>query len=81
MAKAKRMRRAKAAPKAKRKAVQAGPQPERGALPGPQENPREQEELESVEDPLQDWPEEADAGEDGWLNERKGEDEEKPGDG
>ena len=79
MAKAKCTRRARAAPKAKRKAVQAELRPERGALPGPQENPREQEELESVEDPLEDWPEEADAGEDGWLNERKSEDEEKPG--
>ena len=81
MAKAKRMRRARAAQKANPKPAQAGAGPERGALAGPQENPRQQGELESVEDPLQDWPEAAGAGEDSWLVERQGADEEKPGDG
>ena len=64
MAKAKRKRRAKA--------------PSQPAPPGPEQRPREPEaENESVQDPLEDWP---DDDEDRWLRERSGEDVEKPQD-
>lgn len=82
MAKAKAMpkRRTKAARKAKRKTVRGAGATEvqARAIPGPQGTPHEQEEAEWVEHPLEDWPEEADGGEDRWLNERKGEDEQRP---
>jgi hypothetical protein len=83
MTRAKSARRAGAKPKAKRKSVRArkAPEPRRGATPEPEEEAREREDLESIEDPLEDWPEEADSEEDRWLIERKGEDVENPGEG
>lgn len=80
--KAKAKRRAKAARKVRRKAVPAvgATEPQPRAVPGPQENPRRQEDIESVQDPLEDWPEEADGEEDRWVVERPGEDVESPGD-
>ena len=64
MAKVKRKRRAK-----------ARFQPAPPALPA--EPPREQTEDASVQDPLEDWPDEDD---NRWLRERSGEDVEKPQD-
>jgi hypothetical protein len=63
MAKAKRKRRVKA--------------PSQPTPPGPEERPREPEQDGSVQDPLEDWPQEDD---DRWLRERGGEDIEKPQD-
>lgn len=82
MTKAKSRRRATARPKAKRKATRArkAPEPRLGAPAQPEEDTRAQEELDSIEDPLEDWPEEADAEDDRWLIERRGEDVENPGD-
>lgn len=66
-------------PKAKRKR-RAGPArkaaPPVPATPGVErEPPRAPREADSVEDPLEDWPEE---GDDRWLRERSGGDIEKP---
>jgi len=63
MSRAKRKRRAKA--------------PSQPAPPGPQERPRGPEENGSVQDPLEDWPDEDD---ERWLRERSGDDVEKPQD-
>ena len=63
MAKAKRKRRAKA--------------PSQPTPPQPRERPREPEENGSVQDPLEDWPDEDEAR---WLRDRSAEDIEKPQD-
>jgi hypothetical protein len=63
MSRAKRKRRAKAR--------------SRPAPPGPQEPRHEPEESGSVQDPLEDWPDDDD---ERWLRERGGEDVEKPQD-
>ena len=69
MAKAKRKRHAKSARRAAPPAL---------ATPGvAREPPRPPREADSVEDPLEDWPEDED---DRWLRERSGGDIEKPDD-
>ncbi len=70
MPKAKRKRRAKSA----RRAAPPAPAPT-GVEREPPRRPRE---ADSVEDPLEDWPEDED---DRWLRERSGGDIEKPDDG
>lgn len=72
---AKRKRRVKTAPAGRRRKARP---PLRRAAPAPGENPRVQEDLGSVEDPLEDWPEDAD--EDRWLIERGRSDLQRPDD-
>lgn len=69
MTQAKRRRRTKLAGKVP---TTGGPGPRRDEPPG-----REPRAADSVEDPLEDWPDEDD---DRWLRERDGEDIEKPED-
>lgn len=49
----------------------------RRVITGPGARPRADEDLESVEDPLEDWPEETGGDADRWLIERRGEDVER----